>query len=249
MSYCVQATWDDVPHLAADQKQKLWDAIPPHQRDARTKGIPVLGSGRIFTEPEEKLVCEPFEIPKHYAQIIGLDFGMDHPFAAARLAWDKDADCIYLTHSYRESGQLLAVEASSVRKWGDWIPCAWPHDGLRRDKRSGDEMASQYGAEGLNMLPEHATHEAGGNGVEAGVNEMIQRMSGGRFKVFRGNDKFFEEYRLYHRKDGLIVKLMDDLISAVRYGIMMRRFAEPEPDLKFGEEFGGFRGGRSWMGT
>jgi hypothetical protein len=31
---------------------------------------------------------------------------------------------------------------------------------------------------------------------------------------------------LYHRKDGLIVKLNDDLISASRYAMMGRRFAK-----------------------
>jgi hypothetical protein len=34
------------------------------------------------------------------------------------------------------------------------------------------------------MLAEHATHEDGGNGVEAGVMEMLDRMQTGRLKVF-----------------------------------------------------------------
>ena len=31
---------------------------------------------------------------------------------------------------------------------------------------------------------------------------------------------------MYHRKEGLIVKERDDLMSATRYAIMMLRFAE-----------------------
>jgi hypothetical protein len=34
---------------------------------------------------------------------------------------------------------------------------------------------------------------------------------------------------MYHRDEGKIVKERDDLISATRYGVMMRRFAETEP--------------------
>jgi hypothetical protein len=68
----------------------------------------------------------------------------------------------------------------------------------------------------------------GGNGVEAGILEMLERMQTGRFKVFRNLSDWFEEYRLYHRKDGLIVKLIDDLMSATRYAVMMKRFAEVE---------------------
>jgi hypothetical protein len=37
---------------------------------------------------------------------------------------------------------------------------------------------------------------------------------------------WFEEFRLYHRKDGKVVKIGDDLISATRYGVMMLRYAE-----------------------
>ena len=37
----VTATWDDAPHLTKEQKDELWASIPPYQRDARAKGVPV----------------------------------------------------------------------------------------------------------------------------------------------------------------------------------------------------------------
>ena len=37
------------------------------------------------------------------------------------------------------------------------------------------------------------------------------------------------EFRLYHRMDGLIVKLRDDRLSASRYALMMLRFAKTRP--------------------
>ena len=75
------------------------------------------------------------------------------------------------------------------------------------------------------MLDEHATHAAGGMGIEAGITEMFERMQTGRFKVFRGQEQWLEEFRYYRREEGLIVKERDDLISSTRYAIMMRRFA------------------------
>lgn len=36
-----------------------------------------------------------------------------------------------------------------------------------------------------------------------------------------------EEKRGYHRKDGKVVALGDDALSASRYAMMMLRFAEP----------------------
>ena len=55
---------------------------------------------------------------------------------------------------------------------------------------------------------------------------ILDMMLEGRFKVFSHLSAVFEEVRLYHRKDGKIVKEMDDLISAIRYGVMMRREAK-----------------------
>jgi len=47
----------------------------------------------------------------------------------------------------------------------------------------------------------------------------------GKLKVFKHLNDWFEDFRLYHRKDGKVVKESDDLIAATRYGIMMLRFA------------------------
>jgi hypothetical protein len=48
----------------------------------------------------------------------------------------------------------------------------------------------------------------------------------GRFKVFSDvSNDWWEEFRLYHRKDGRVFKEGDDLMSATRYGLMMLRFA------------------------
>lgn len=51
-------------------------------------------------------------------------------------------------------------------------------------------------------------------------------MQTGKFKVFSNLHDWWEEFRMYHRKDGLIVKMGDDLMSATRYGVMMRRYAK-----------------------
>ena len=83
----------------------------------------------------------------------------------------------------------------------------------------------QYRAEGLEMLFEHAQFEDGGVSVEAGLMDMLTRMQTGRFKVFKHLLDWFEEFRLFHRKDGKVVKEGDDLMAATRYAIMMLRHA------------------------
>lgn len=227
----VQMTIDDAEHYTPAERAKIVAAYPSHEREARAKGVPIMGSGRVFPIAEESITCAPIPIPAHWPQIAGIDFGWDHPFAACRLAWDRDTDTIYVTAEYAQREATPLIHAASIKPWGAWIPCAWPHDGLQHDKGSGDELAKQYAAQGLNMLPERATFPDGGNGVEAGVIDMLERMQTGRWKVFSTCGGWLDEFRLYHRKDGLIVKERDDRISASRYGLMMIRHAIVKPKV------------------
>jgi hypothetical protein len=238
-------TIEDAGHYTEEQRAAIIASYPEHEREARVKGLPTMGSGRVFPINEDKITVEAFNIPREWARINGLDFGWDHPFAAVSSAWDRDADVWYVTACYRESKSTPVMHAASIKPWGDWIPCAWPHDGLQHDKGSGDQLASLYKDQGLNTLPERATFEDGGNGVEAGVIEMLDLMQTGRFKVFAHLKEWFDEFRLYHRKDGKIVKERDDLLSATRYAVMMKRFAEAEPT---GRKPGARRAG-GWMGA
>jgi phage terminase large subunit-like protein len=219
-------TIDDAEHYSPEERAKIIASYPAHEREARAKGIPTLGSGLIFPILEDEIIVAPFDIPKHWVQINGIDFGYDHPFAAANLAWDRDADIVYVCKDYRSRQTTPIIHAAAIKPWGPWIPCSWPHDGFQHDKGSGEQLAGQYEAQGLNMLPENAEWEEGGIGVEAGIAEMLDRMLTGRWKVFSTCTSWLEERRLYHRKDGKIVKERDDVISASRYALMMLRFAE-----------------------
>ena len=148
----------DAEHFTPEDRQAIIDSYPEHEHEARTKGIPSMGSGRVFPISEDAILCDPMPIPNHWYQIIGVDFGWEHPFAATRNAWDKDNDVWYVCASYRESKTTPPIHYAAIMPWGDWIPCAWPHDGLQHDKGSGNELASHYKKLGLKMLDEHATH-------------------------------------------------------------------------------------------
>jgi phage terminase large subunit-like protein len=228
-THITNMTIDDVEHYTPEQRAAIIASYPAHERAARAKGIPTMGSGRVFPIEEEYIKCDAFPIPDHWPQLAGLDFGWDHPSAGTRMAWDRDNDIIYVIATHRAREQTPTLFAAAVKAWGNWIKWAWPHDGLQHDKGSGEQLAQQYKAAGLNMLPERATFDDGTNGVEAGVLEILERMQQGRLKVFSHLSEWFEEFNLYHRKDGLIVKKVDDLMSATRYVIMMKRFACVKP--------------------
>jgi phage terminase large subunit-like protein len=220
-----QMTIEDAAHYSAEQREAIIASYKPHERDARIKGIPQLGSGRVFPVNQDDITCKAFQIPEHWPQIGGIDFGWDHPSAAVRVAWDRDNDILYVTDNFRARENTPAMFAASVKRWGSWLPWAWPHDGLQHDKGSGEQLAAQYREQGMNLLRIRATFADGTSGFEAGITEMLDRMQTGRLMVFAHLAPWFEEFNLYHRKEGLIVKLNDDLMSATRYAMMMRRFA------------------------
>lgn len=225
----VNISLDDVPDrvLSADQKEKMIDSYPEHERPARIQGIPMVGEGLIYQVPDEQISVEPFDIPAHYAQLNAMDFGLGAHGIILNLAWDRDDDVIYLTKIFKgEKGMLPETEAVHVMKWGKDIPVAWPHDGHRDEKGSGKAMMALYRDAGLNMLEEHATHEEGGYKVEPGIKEINDRMRSGGFKVFNHLKDFFDEKRIYHRKNGKIVKANDHVLDATRIGVMAIRHAE-----------------------
>lgn len=168
-------------------------------------------------------------VPLHWGKIWGIDFGINHPFAAVLAAWDRDSDVLYLLKTVRMSGTIPDAHVAAMRRIASSAPVAWPHDGNVREKSSGEPLATLYKTLGLQMLADHATFPSGGYSTEAAVLEMQQRMETGRFRVCADLNDWWEEYRLYHRKDGMIVKEDDDLLSATQKIIMMKRFSRPGP--------------------
>lgn len=226
----VQMTIDDAEHISLEERKKVIAGFLPHEREARKNGVPMLGSGKIFHTTEEDLLVDDFTVPNFWALLIGIDFGQMHPFAAVRLAFDRDSDTIYVTNCYRAKDSLIIQHAAAIKAWngGSMTPIAWPQDGTIRREFEGEltAVAKIYRSHGLKMLHKHATHEDGSNSTEAGILKMVERMTTNRFKVFRSCGQWLEEYRTYHRKDGLIVKIRDDLMSATRQGVVQIRSAK-----------------------
>lgn len=224
-------------HFTKEQADAMVASYPEWERETRAMGEPAVGEGRVFPFPDPK--CDPFEIPKHFRRIIGIDFGIDHPFAAVELCHSgSDGDIVYVTKAYKQKGQMPAMQGAAVNSWGGWQPIAWPHDGENRDKGSGTELHKIYrkpitmGGAGMErMLPMSARYDndkGGSQAVEPIVVDFMERISTGRLKVFSTLSDWFDEYRGYHRKDGKIVPINDDLLKATMYAAMMLRYAAPE---------------------
>lgn len=207
----VSATWDDAPHLGAKEKEELWNSLPPYQRDARSKGVPQLGSGAIYPIPESDYVIEPFAIPDHYKWVYGLDVGWNAT-AAVWVAYDADSDIAYVVHDYKRGQAEPSVHAAAIRARGDILGAIDPAS-RGRSQKDGEQLIKLYRDQGLRL-------QLADNTVEAGIFEVYERLSTGRLKIFKTCQHTIGEMRLYRRDEkGRIVKENDHNMDSMRYAV------------------------------
>jgi len=207
----VTATWDDAPHLGESEKSELMAALPPYQRDARSKGIPQLGSGAVYPIPESEIIVEPFAIPDHWKVCYGMDVGWNAT-AAAWLAHDVESDTVYITHDYKKGQAEPAVHAATIKAKGDYNGAIDPAS-RGRSQKDGEQLIRLYGEQGLKLF-------SADNTIEAGIFDVYERLTTGRLKIFKTCTETLGEYRIYRRDEkGRIVKQNDHIMDCVRYGI------------------------------
>lgn len=211
--FVVSASWDDAPHLSEEQKKELWASIPPYQRDARSKGIPALGSGAIYPVSEDEYLVNDFELPEHWPRVYGLDVGWNRT-AAVWLAWNREADVVHVYSEHYQGQAEPVIHAAAIKARGEWIPGVVDPAARGRTQTDGKRLMDVYRDVGLDITKAE-------NAVEAGIYVVWQRLTAGRLKVFRSCRNLITEMRLYRRDEkGKVVKENDHAVDALRYALV-----------------------------
>jgi phage terminase large subunit-like protein len=209
----ITATWDDVPHLTAETKAELLASIPAYQRDARTKGIPQLGSGAIYQIADRDILVKPFELPRHWPRGYGLDVGWNRT-AAIWGALDLESDILYLYSEHYMAHEEPHAHSHAIKGRGAWIPGFIDPASKGRSQKDGTQLIEEYRKEGLNVQPAI-------NAVESGIFACERRMFAGKLKAFTSLVNWYSELRLYQRdKNGKVLKENDHAMDAMRYLVM-----------------------------
>ena len=216
--YTVMATWDDCPHLDEAAKAEMLKEYPAYQRDARSRGIPALGSGTIYPIPESEFRCAPFEIPRHWPRVWSADTDAGAGWTACVwLAWDRESNVGYVYDCFKRRHAEPAVHIEAIKARGSWIPGVADAAGLAVTAKDSEQVISIWRRAGLDVvLPQKA--------VEAGIQIVWELLSGGRLKVFANCGPLFDEFRLYRRDDkGRVVKKDDHLMDCLRGAVTTGR--------------------------
>jgi hypothetical protein len=241
--FVIGATWDDAPHLTAEAKADLWASIPAFQKDARSKGIPQLGSGAIYPFPESDIRVADFAIPTHWPRAFGLDCALGGTTAIVWGALDRDSNTLYLYSVYTRAAAEIAIHVDALAARGKWIHGVGDASGVIDADRTS--FLSKYRQYGVNVdLPDKT--------IETGIQDVYDRLSAGKLKVFTSCVAWFGEYRLYRRdKLGRVVKALDHTMDATRYlvrsGLSRVRLCPAEPVTETALEYGEHHAATAWM--
>lgn len=214
--FVVNLTWKDAPHLSDEAKEELLASYSPHERDARSKGIPQLGSGAIYPVVEDDIVIEPFSIPDKWPRAAAMDVGWKKT-AAIWGAYDKKSDCWYLYSEYYRGYTEPSTHANGILARGKWVPIAVDCHSDRHSEAGAEALLTTYEKLGLNI----SKANNGPGTVDPSILEVYQRLASGRLKIMSHLLNTLAELRVYRRDvNGRIVKENDHLMDALRYLIM-----------------------------
>jgi phage terminase large subunit-like protein len=223
--HLITATWNDAPHLSKETRDELFKSIPPHEREARTEGRPMLGSGAVYPVPESDIVVDDFEVPDFWPRAYGMDVGWSKT-AGIWAAHDRDSDVAYLTSEHYRGQAEPIIHAEAIKARGEWIPGFIDPAANGRSQIDGQQLLQIYLRLGLHL-------KAADNAREAGIHTVWMRLSTGKLKVFRSCRNWLSEFRTFCRdEDGKIVSESKyHLMASTRYLFLgeMRRFKTKPP--------------------
>lgn len=236
--------WDDVPYsqISKEKRKNLAASYLPHERDARMKGIPSIGTGLIYPVGHEQFVVDADTAmkawrgptpPKHWPRIAAADPGGtpkgDGRTAALWAAYDEDSDCLWIYAEYYARFSPITSHVHAWAKKGNWIPfCIDPAGANITD---GKAVYAEYVSEMRELNKDWPVHKADKR-WSLGRAELYDRMTSERCKVLSTCTNFLAEHRGYARNENNQIIGVCHLLDCARYLVRGARHAALPPQYQ-----------------
>ncbi|EDT6685481.1 hypothetical protein UJ50_004563 [Salmonella enterica subsp. enterica] len=169
--YFQSATWDDAPHLTEDDKNRLLAGYPEYQRELRSKGVPVLGSGAAypFNDGEINGVLTESTIkanPFRYRLLWSCDFGYSSntdadPSTLVLSAHDIEDNKTYIIKEWNSKQDAKQNRLAHMPDHMAKVilnssfpnaPLQVPHDGKRQIEGTNTTRLAEFKRLGVNVI-------------------------------------------------------------------------------------------------
>lgn len=142
-------------------------------------------------------IIDPFEIPKHWERVIGMDAGLRNPTAVIFGAIDPIKGILYWYQEYYKANTLVPEHAKQLKLLLDEIP----HGRLRymkADPSIGNKTDPVNGKSIQGLYQEYGIHwSLGNNKIEAGILKVNSYIERGKLKVFNTLPNTIREHMNY----------------------------------------------------
>jgi len=263
----IRVSWDDVPYddpwgepfLLKETRQQLERDYLPHERDARVKGIPIMGKGAVFqlkTWPTYKTGEYDFQNNPYIERVISLDLGLVNDKTVISLNyWDTRERILYLHRQIVVKGVEEAVPQQYInhllRPEVFGTPIVLPSDAntpgrYTMSAASIRELFEQYGlnvyAKAIMNPPDPQGRVT--NNRSYGINMMRQMLESGSYLVNENCTEFLREAANYYVDEQGRFSDPDDCIDSARYGLLacLQGISEPITGANGPEKFRRLRG-------
>ncbi|EBG6832022.1 hypothetical protein FJB73_23010, partial [Salmonella enterica subsp. enterica] len=172
--YFQNTTWNDCPHITEEMKKSILSTVPEWQREMRSKGIPVRGSGAVYPYKDEEIHAKLdlntiLANAYAYKLLWSCDFGYSSnasadPSVLTLLAYHIETDIIYIVEEWnskqdRFKNRLAHQPAhmASIIKASKfpYAPLICPHDAQKQMDGIGTATTrlAEFKKLGINVLP------------------------------------------------------------------------------------------------
>lgn len=243
--YFQNVTWWDAPELFNEEQiKKKLAALPDHEKELRSKGLPAVGKGAVFKIADDLISVEEINPLPHWQVLAAIDFGhVVDPSVIAIVLHDPDNDIFYLYDLFyldQSEEERSPQNIAKIILESDYrgIPVIVPHDS-GKDSNANESNGKLLSRLGVNVHPQVAqnppdtqlrvqkmgTKTKSVFNIETGLTEMRFLMNEGKLKINTSCYDWFREkhsysYRFNDRTRVLDYAGADHAIDASRYGFM-----------------------------
>lgn len=148
----VTMSWEDNPHLSAEEIARKIASMTPEELEARREGKFVAISGLVYRGFRENIhVIDPFPVPLEWMDTISIDPGMDKPLSAHWYAVDHDGN-VYVCAEWYKAGWHARAHVREIERISNELE--WPRDSRGHLTALMDAAADQRNVAGERSVAE-----------------------------------------------------------------------------------------------